>query len=261
MVTMNESLKKHLHDSLVKGLRHDKRGLDEYRKITVETGISKSAEGSARVKIGETEVLAGVKLSVGTPYPDRPDEGCLMVDAELLPLSSPDFEAGPPGIDDIELARVVDRGVREAKTIDMKKLCIEKGEKVWSVSIDICTVNDAGNLLDASALAAVAALKDTKLPKYDGVEIDYKEHTDEGLPLTKIPVAATVYKIGDSLLVDPLLEEEKVYDAKLTVTTTKDGIICALQKGGETPLTIESIRDMIDMGMKSGGKILELVKI
>jgi len=259
MTKFNDDLKKHLQDSLAKGVRYEDRRLTDYRKITVETGISRSAEGSARVKIGETEVLVGVKLEVSKPYPDRTDEGSLMVGVELLPLSSPDFEKGPPSIDSIELARVVDRGIREAKTVDMKKMCIEVGEKVWLVAIDICTVNDAGNLLDAAALGAIAALKDAKFPEYDGVNIDYKKHTDKKLPLTKIPVAVTVYKIGDSFLVDPNVDEGNVYDAKLTITTIKDGTIVALQKGGESPLTIEDIKKMADIGTEKGKELMKLV--
>ncbi|MFC1753710.1 exosome complex protein Rrp42 [Thermoproteota archaeon] len=255
---MNEAMKKHLIQSLKKGIRHDGRKLDELRKIEVESGISKSAEGSARVKLGDTEVIAGVKLGIEKPYPDTPDEGCLMVGAEFLPLSSPEFETGPPGIDSIELARVVDRGVREAKAIDVKKLCIEKGEKVWMVFMDICTINDAGNLLDASGIAILAALKDAKFPKYDGVEINYKEHTKEKLPLSKFPLPVTVYKIGDVFLVDPNLDEQEAFDARLTVTTT-EGNICALQKGGEKPLSIEDIKQMVEIAMKKSkelGKVL-----
>ncbi|MBD3312815.1 exosome complex protein Rrp42 [Candidatus Woesearchaeota archaeon] len=254
---MNEAMKKHLIESLNKGVRYDKRKLDEFRKVEVEYGISKSAEGSARVKLGDTEVIAGVKLSVEKPYPDTPDEGMLMVGAELLPLSSPEFETGPPGIKSIELARVVDRGVREAKAVDVKKLCIEKGEKVWAMFIDVCTINDAGNLLDASGIAVLAALKDAKFPKYDGVEINYKEHTDEKLPLSKYPLPVTVYKIGKNLVVDPNLDEQEAYDARLTVTTT-EGNICALQKGGDNPLSIDEIKQMVGLAMK---KSEELIKV
>lgn len=251
---MNESMKKHLIDSLNKGVRYDRRKLDEFRKVEIEYGISKSAEGSARARIGNTEVIVGVKLGIEKPYPDTPEEGCLMVGAELLPLSSPDFESGPPGIESIELARVVDRGIREAKAIDMKKLCIEKGEKAWSVFIDVCTINDDGNLLDAAGLAALAALKDTKFPKYEDDGINYKEHTKEKLPLSKFPLPVTVYKIGKNFLVDPNLDEQEAHDARLTVTTT-DGKICALQKGGDSPLTIEDIKAMVEIAMKKSQEL------
>ena len=155
---MNSDLKQHITEALKQGLRFDRRKTNEFRKVTVEYGISKSAEGSARVKIGDTEVIVGVKLEVGEPYPDMPEEGTIIVGAELIPLSNPEFELGPPGIQAIELARVVDRGIRESKALDFKKLCIKKGEKVWLVLIDIIPINDTGNLLDAAALAALRGL-------------------------------------------------------------------------------------------------------
>jgi len=245
---MNSS-KDHILEFLSQGIRFDGRRLLDYRQITVETGISKTAEGSARVKIGDTEVLAGVKLLVEAPFPDVPDQGSIMVNAEFLPLSNPEFESGPPGAESIELSRVVDRGIRESKALDLKELCIKKGEKVWVVSVDICTMNDAGNLLDASALAALAALKDTVFPKYENEEVDYKTKTTKRLPLEKEPIAVTVYKIGGFFIVDPLTEEQCKEDAKLTITTTADGKICALQKGGEVPLTVEDISQMVDIAL------------
>src|SRR3989338_9244066 len=167
LIKMHEELRKHIIGLLKAGTRLDGRKLNDYRKpIQIDYGVVMTANGSARVKIGDTEVIAGIKLEVGTPYPDNPDEGTIIVGAELLPLSSPDFELGPPGIQAVELARVVDRGIRESKCLDFKKLCIEEGEKAWMIIVDICTINDAGNLLDASSLAAIAALRNTTFPEY-----------------------------------------------------------------------------------------------
>ena len=144
--------KEHLMKCLNKNTRSDGRKLAEYRPVAVKYGFSKSAEGSANVRIGDTEVLVGVKLGIEKPYSDTPDRGNLMVNAELRPLSNPKFEPGPPGDQAVELARVVDRGIREAKAIDVKKLCIKEGEKIWMVFIDIYPLNDDGNLVDASVL-------------------------------------------------------------------------------------------------------------
>jgi len=137
------------------GKREDGRGFEDFRKLSIEQGYIKNAEGSAMVTLGETKVLVGVKMEIGEPFPDRPDEGVLMVNAELGPIASPDFESGPPDEQSVELARVVDRGVRESKVIDMKKLCIEPGEKVWMVCVDIHVLNDCGNLIDASSLGDI----------------------------------------------------------------------------------------------------------
>lgn len=259
---MSKELRNHIIGLLDKGFRLDGRKPGDYRQpLVVESGFSRNAEGSARVVIGQTEVLAGIKMSIEKPYPDTPDEGCLMVGAELLPLSSPDFEAGPPGIQSIELARVVDRGIRESHAIDMAKLCIEKGEKSWGISIDVVTINDAGNLFDASALASIAALKNTKLPHLseDGV-VDYEKGlTKSHLPLSHLPLSVTVAKIGPHFIVDPSTEEEKVIDARLTVATNEKGQLCAMQKGGDTPLGVDDIDKMVDLAVAKCDELRKLL--
>jgi exosome complex component RRP42 len=239
--------KEHLLASLRKGHRLDGRKPDEFRLVTIETGPFATAEGSARVRCGNTEILAGVKMALGKPYPDRPDSGVLMVGAELLPISSPDFESGPPSTESIELARVIDRGIRESKTIDESKLCVTPGELVWMVNVDLCPLNTDGNLIDLGALAAIAALKTTRLPKRDGTKVDYQTKTDERLPVDSVPIPVTIVKIGDTLLVDPTTEEFELADARLTVTTEEDGTICALQKGGDGSVTLADVSSMIDL--------------
>ena len=113
-------------------------------------------------------------------------------------------------------------------------------------------MNDEGNLQDASALAAIAALKDARFPKLtEKNEIDYDaEKTKNKLPLAKIPVEITVIKVGDQFFVDPLVDEEEQIEARLTVAVTEKGTICALQKGGELPLSIEDIETMISIAQK-----------
>jgi exosome complex component RRP42 len=247
--------REHILKLLEKGIRLDGRKLTEFRPVTIEYNISAGAEGSARIMFGETELLAGVKLAVETPYPDTPDRGSLMVNAELMPLSNPNFEPGPPKIEAIELSRVVDRGIRESESIDVKKLCIREGEKVWMVIIDICTINAAGNLIDASALGALAALKVAKFPKFEDDKVDYSVKTDVSIPLLKEPIAVTIYKIGKFLIVDPLEEEEKVADARLTITSEVDGSLCSLQKGGASPLTIDEIDEMVGIAVEKAKEL------
>jgi exosome complex component RRP42 len=244
---MSKETRSHILGYLKNAKRYDGRKLDEYREITTETGVIKTAEGSARVKIGNTEILAGVKFELAVPYPDTPEEGTIMVNTELLPMSNPLFESGPPSIQSIELSRVVDRGIREGKALDMKKMCIRPGEKVWGLVVDLCPINDEGNLFDAAALATILALKDAKFPKMENDRIDFKSPTTKKLPILTEPISVTVLKIGDYFFVDPLPQEEAALDARLTVATLDDGTICALQKGGNMPITTQDIEKMIDL--------------
>ena len=257
---MNNS-KEHLLKALKAGLRFDGRKLDEYRKISVNPGFLKKAEGSSKVVIGDSEVLAGVKMCVEQPYPDTPDNGNLMINAELTPMSNPDFESGPPRQDSIELARIVDRGLRESKCIDVNKLCITPKEEVWGVIVDIVTVNANGNLVDISFLAAASAVKNARFPKYEEKVVKYDELTEESLPLNLVdlPVTVTVFKIGEHLIVDPLPEEEAVSDARLSAAIVEDGSIFALQKGGDCPLSPKEIDDMIALAQKKAEELRKLL--
>jgi exosome complex component RRP42 len=213
--------------------RLDGRDLSDYREMKIEQGIIERAEGSARVLLGKTEVVVGTKIEMGEPFSDTPNEGVLTVNAELVPLASPEFEPGPPDESSIELARIVDRGIRESKAIDVNKLVIEPGKKVFVVFVDVYVLNHDGNLIDASALAAMAALINTKMAKYEIKEGEVKIKPGyEPLPLKKHPITVTCAKIGDRLIVDPLLEEEQVMDARISIAIDDDDNICAIQKGG-----------------------------
>lgn len=219
-------------DLVSKGKRVDGRDLLEYRPIKISTGVIEKAEGSAEVSIGSTKVLVGVKVETGEPFPDTPDEGVLTVNAELVPLASPTFEPGPPNENSIELARTVDRGLREGKALDLEKLAIAPGKKVFVVFVDVYALDYDGNLVDASALAAMAALNEAKMRAYRVV--DEAVVWQEGkvpLPVQHTPVAVSIGKVGDALLVDPSLEEEQTLDARITVSVDEDGRICSVQKG------------------------------
>lgn len=248
-----------LRELAEKGKRFEDRKLDEFRKISIEKGIIENAEGSARVRIGETEVIAGIKMDIGEPFPDKPDEGTLMVSAEFSPVANPEFELGPPDDESIELARIVDRGIRESGAIDTKKMCIKKGEKIWIVNIDIQILNHGGNLIDAAALASIAALTDAKFPKLDGDRIEYGKKTKKPLPLKYRPVSVTVNKTGRKLFIDANIEEEKIVDAGLVITTKDNGNVCALQKIGSGQISLEDIEKMLEIAIKKGRELRKLV--
>jgi exosome complex component RRP42 len=242
-------------------LRLDGRKEDEYRKpIEVKVGISKSAEGSAWAKIGNTEVIAGVKMKTGEPFPDTPDNGVLITTAELLPMSSPAFQPGPPSQKAIEISRIIDRGIRESKMIDLKKLCVRKGELVWTIFLDMYTMNDDGNLIDTAALAALAALKSAVLPKLDGDKVVFGEFTKTPLPLKALTVTTTIAKVGSDLIVDPTTDEEELLTSRLSVATSEKGAVHALQMGGSQGMTREEIKKAMEIGKKASKELRKALK-
>ena len=244
--------KEYMAKLLSQGKRFDGRGLTDSRKIEVSHEVSNKAEGSARVKIGKTEIVVGVKLGTGEPYPDSPDKGNLMCTAEFLPLASSRFEQGPPSFEAIELGRLVDRAIRESGMIDFTKLVITPGEKVWNIFVDIYPINDDGNLIDVATIAAIVALKMAKMPTLDkDGNIDYSNRKNP-LPLSKetAPLSLSFYKLGDNVIIDPSREEEEACSSRITFGISKWNkhyMINSCQKAGKNTFTQEEINKIMDI--------------
>jgi len=251
---VSQILKDYIYKTLTEKKRIDGRGLLEYRKIDIQTGFIEVAEGSARVKLGNTDVLAGVKMSIGEPFPDTPESGVMTTNAELIPMASPTFEAGPPDENSIELSRVVDRGLREGQVVDLSDLCIEPGEKVWVMFIDLHILDYDGNLFDASAMAAVAALASTKVPASQ-----YELGDDYPLPIKNWPVMTTFAKIKDIIVLDPGLDEERVADARLSVYTDQDGHIRAMQKGLNGGFSYDEVKEIVRLSKEKGKEVRKIL--
>jgi len=235
--------------------RIDGRKLDEIRPIEIQTGLIAKAEGSALVKLGNTMVVAGVKMQPGEPFPDAPDQGIIITNAELVPLASPTFEPGPPDENAIELARVVDRGIRHSEAVDLSKLCIEEGEKVWIIFIDIWALDDDGNLMDASALAAIAALLNTTVPAER-----FEVGDNFPLPVRDLPVAITSLVFEDKILVDPCRDELSIGRNTITITTDQNDNIVSIQKSGPFLLSEKTFDRLIDISIAKAREVRKLLR-
>jgi len=257
---ISKILSKELMDLLKQDKRVDGRSLHEYRKIECETGILEKAEGSALVSIGDTKVLVGTKIELGTPFPDTPDQGVLTVNAELLPLASPSFEPGPPDERSISLARYVDRSIRESKAIDLESLVLQGGKLVYVIYIDVYVLDYSGNLTDTSVLAATKALENTKLRKYE-LEGDLPVFKGEVVPLVlkEFPVSTTFGTFGDKYIIDPNLEEEHASEGFISFTYTIDGKVCAVMKNGQGHLSHSQVFEMLEIGWEKAKEIARIV--
>ncbi|MBA3045288.1 MAG: exosome complex protein Rrp42 [Candidatus Thermoplasmatota archaeon] len=244
--TIIPEIKKELIYKLAQcGCREDDRSLEDFRSISFETDVISTAEGSARLTLGKTDVLVGVKLQPGEPYPDKQDQGVLMTGCELKPMAHPGFESGAPSDESVEIARVVDRGIRESGMLDMQALCIEPGKKIWMVFLDIHVINYDGNLFDAATMASLLALHTTAVPASRfGLGEDFP------LPVNLWPVTITFVKLRDILMADPTVNEELSADARFTVSVDDNGHFRAMQKGLKGSLTYDDVVRALDMAQK-----------
>ncbi|KAK2090988.1 Exosome complex component RRP42 [Saguinus oedipus] len=138
-------------------LRVDGRGCEDYRCVEVETDVVSNTSGSARVKLGHTDILVGVKAEMGMPKLEKPNEGYLefFVDWQtkdvqfnhtkerVLPSdtcsanATPEFEGR--GGDDLgtEIANTLYRIFNNKSSVDLKTLCISPREHCWVLYVDV----------------------------------------------------------------------------------------------------------------------------
>ena len=260
-IISNQIKAQFVKELIKKNERPDGRDFLEYRPISINRNVFENCEGSAVCNLGDTKVLAGVKIDLATPFPDRPREGMLSVGCEFSPIAHPTFQAGPPDERSIELARVVDRGIRAANAIDLTKLFVAEG-KVLGVFIDLYILDHNGNLTDAAALAAMSAIKYAVVPKIDQDGAVYKLNREERhgkLPLGDDVVTSTFEKVNGSIILDASIEEETASSGRLTFGTTTSGMVCSAQKSGAAGFSLEEFDLLLDTALEKRKELLKLL--
>ncbi|XP_044789736.1 exosome complex component RRP42 isoform X5 [Bubalus kerabau] len=84
-VALSEAEKVYIVHGVQEDLRVDGRGCEDYRCVEVETDVVSNTSGSARVKLGHTDILVGVKAEMGTPKLEKPNEGYLEFFVDWIP--------------------------------------------------------------------------------------------------------------------------------------------------------------------------------
>ncbi|MCK5040113.1 MAG: exosome complex protein Rrp42 [Candidatus Aenigmarchaeota archaeon] len=243
-MVLNRLTSKYISKKILEDGRLDNRKLDEYRVLDIKKNEISNALGSCRLKLGNTEVVCGIKADLATPYSDSPNEGVIVTSVEYMPLAAKEIEGGRPDETMVETSRVVDRGIRESHCIDMKKLCVTEGEEVWRVCIDCYVMGHDGNLIDACALASALALTWSTMPKKD------EKEKDKPFPINDFPIAITARKYKTKIVLDTTKDEEKCFESRLTTTFTKDGNICAMQKGECGGFSVDEFNTILDLSSK-----------
>jgi len=91
-------------------------------------------------------------------------------------------------------------------------------------------------------------IPDTKIVKDEnGNNVIEILETTHPLKLDYIPLSCTFSKIGKHIIVDPVLKEEGIEDARITFAFRDDNKICATQKGENGTFTIDEIKKCIDI--------------
>lgn len=194
-------------------------------------------------------MLAKVSAEVTVPYTDRPFDGVFMIVTELSPMASPAFEVNRPTETEVLLSRLLEKTVRRSGALDTESLCLIAGQKCWSVRVDVHVLSHDGNLIDASCLAVVAALRHFRKPdtSIEGEVLTvYTPAEREPVPLSWLhsPLCVTFSFFGEEgeiALLDATWVEEQVRVGSCTISLNRHGEICQIAKLGGTPVEAVSL--------------------
>ncbi|KAI8091327.1 exosome complex component RRP43-like protein [Gilbertella persicaria] len=246
-------------------VRPDGRLLNEFRKTMITSGAVSTANASAMVRLGGTTVVCGIKAEVCEPKLDT-NQGYLVPNVELSPLCSPKFKPGPPPEKAQAVSEFINQLFIKSEIFPLEKLCIEEGKAVWVLYADIVCLNYDGNILDASLLALMTALKDLKLPKATVspsmvVEADPTQLA-EPIQLSRHLVASTfsVFNNPDVILSDANDTEESLARETVTIVMDLDYNLCRVYKNGGMTVTAEGLKQCIDNAKQRTNQVKLLIE-
>ncbi|CAN1778594.1 Exosome complex component RRP42 [Linum perenne] len=242
-------------------IRCDGRKRDSYRPIFVETGVIPQANGSARIRMGATEVIASVKAELGRPSALHLDKGKVAIFVDCSPVAEPTFE-GRGGEELSAELSVTLQGCLLGGTsgagagIDLKSLIVAEGKICWDLYIDGLVISSDGNLLDSLGAAIKAALANTAIPRVnvsagaagdEQPEVDISDEEFLQFDTSAVPVIITLTKIGRHYIVDATSEEESQMSSAVSISINRKGHICGLTKRGGAGLDPSVISDMVSV--------------
>lgn len=241
---------------LVNDVRPDGRSPSSARKVSLTTGSIGTAVGSAMLKLGRTTVMAGVHATLVAPPAASSEQGILDINVELLSLASSSY-IGNRSSDEAACLSEYVRGLLMSH-VDLTELCVEAGVLVWKLLLTIYCLDNDGNLEDSVLLAAVAAIRDVKLPTIAMVDEEAEANGDDAanmnidkslgesssviamataerknsLEVLSLPLSVSFVLFDGNALIDPSAEEEAVCDSRLTFLFRPSGELRGILKPG-----------------------------
>eukprot|EP00667_Euglena_gracilis_P020645 EG_transcript_22407 len=227
--------------------RPDGRKLNQIRPVTVIPDPLSTTAGSATVGLGLTRVLAGCNVEPGPMMPGRPGEGRVQITCSFGSVSRQSLEQRRAREKEQAIAAFLLRTLLSSKVIDLTQLSIRESSAVLVLCIDIVATSDDGNLLDASLVAVMGALRTAQFPQFavdeGGAVVPAPDQPRWRLALRHYPFSLSFGLFEKAILHDCTSKEEQELTGSFTVVYNNAGQLCGLYKPGGTPVPREALKE------------------
>ena len=232
--------------------RADDRTADQLRPVTIETGWSAHAEGSAVVSFGNTKVLCTASFTEGVPrWLKGKNRGWVTAEYAMLPRATGERTAresvrGKVSGRTQEISRLIGRALRAV--VDTKAL----GEN--TIVIDCDVIQADGGTRTAAITGAYVAL---------ALAVEWAREQriirSTSVPLSGSVAAVSVGMVDDVAVVDLPYEEDVRAETDMNVVTTGDGDFIEIQgTAEEQPFNRAQLDAMLDLALAATAQLTEL---
>jgi ribonuclease PH len=233
-------------------MRTDKRRPDEMRPVEIVPGYLATAEGSALIKLGNTQVLCAASIEETVPpFLRNSGKGWVTAEYAMLPRATAkrtprEVTKGHPSGRTQEIQRLIGRSMRAV--VDMAAL----GER--TVVLDCDVIQADGGTRTASITGAFVALSLAlrKLVEFKAIKSS---------PLRDCVAATSVGLVGGVPMLDLCYEEDSQADVDMNVVMTGSGRFVEVQATAEhTPFDDEQMSKLIGFARSGIRSLIEMQK-
>ncbi len=233
-------------------MRTDKRGSEQMRPVEIVPGYLATAEGSALIKVGNTQVLCAASVEdTVPPFLRNAGKGWVTAEYGMLPRATAKRTArevakGHPSGRTHEIQRLIGRSLRAV--VDMTAL----GER--TIVLDCDVIQADGGTRTASITGAFVALS---LAVRKLVELKVLKST----PLRDYVAATSVGLVGGVPMLDLCYEEDSQAGVDMNVVMTGTGRFIEVQATAEhTPFDDAQMGTLIGLAREGIGRLIEMQK-
>ena len=264
-----------LSNGISHDIRCDGRSRLDYRYFQLRTAVMAHCAGSARMKLEGTDVLVTVTADITPTEWSRPDEGMVQCSVDTAASFASSGGNSSALLAPSELKAALELLYIRSRCLDLRQLCILRGEQCWTLYVDVLVLEADGSLLDAASLAAKAALLSTKLPavavsgganslsSQQAVEVTLTDGPPTRLHSTeRLPVCVTLHAFNRSshFAIDARADEEAAAEWRLSVGVDDAGRVVSADKGGRLAAPQPLMAAMMATARKVGADLNRIVR-
>jgi ribonuclease PH len=234
-------------------MRTDKRQPDEMRPVEIVTGYLVTAEGSALIKVGHTQVLCAASVEdTVPPFLRGSGKGWVTAEYAMLPRATGkrtprEVTKGHPSGRTQEIQRLIGRSMRAV--VDMAAL----GERTIFLDCDVLQADGGTRTASITGSFVALALALRTLVEHKVLKTS---------PLRDHVAATSVGLVGGAPLLDLCYEEDSRADVDMNVVMTGKGRFIEVQATAEhTPFDDSQMSALIGLARAGISRLVEMQKV